>query len=414
MTLIRSFVRPTLLASSVIAWAGALPSVASGQTQTVSPAVAPEVTAAQPATPAGATGPAAIAETEAAPVPSQGFLITGYGSTAWAMAVVDDDRPNDFSASVSPLLLFQISDRFLFESELEFELEDGATTTNVEYAQIDFSPMNNLKVVAGKFLLPFNAFSERLHPSWINKFTSPPPLYGHGAGSGPAPPLLPILSDVGVQLRSAFDIGRFGYFSADAFVSQGPNVEVGHDEADEMGAEPEGVELPEVVFGQNYNDNNAGKMFGGRVGGGVAPYFEANASVLTGHYDGVGALRFSAFGAHLEGRVRGVEVHGEWISTSQQFTGHPEESGEILTLVRHGYFVQTSYRIGKWEPVGRWTQILAADAGAQRVVDSGEQFAVGLVYWLQPMLAVKTEFSMNLEAANVRNNRVAVQWAFGF
>lgn len=33
-------------------------------------------------------------------------------------------------------MLFQISDRFLFEAELEFELEEGITETGLEYAQI--------------------------------------------------------------------------------------------------------------------------------------------------------------------------------------------------------------------------------------------------------------------------------------
>lgn len=135
--------------------------------------------------------------------PRQGFLLTGYGGAGYRSLFAEEGTPNEFSAVFAPIMLFQISDRFLFEGELEFEIEEGVTVTALEYAQVDVALINNLTLIAGKFLLPFNVFSERLHPTWINKLVSGPALYGGHGSLTPTDPLLPVLSDVGVQLRPA-------------------------------------------------------------------------------------------------------------------------------------------------------------------------------------------------------------------
>ncbi|HEX9729666.1 MAG TPA: hypothetical protein VGA37_14275 [Gemmatimonadales bacterium] len=90
-------------------------------------------------------------------------------------------------------------DRILFEAEFEFELTEGVTETGLEYAQLDFLLTDHLTLVGGKFLVPFGVFGERLHPIWINKFPTAPPIYGHHVAAFGADPVLPILSDVGVM-----------------------------------------------------------------------------------------------------------------------------------------------------------------------------------------------------------------------
>lgn len=378
--------------------------------------------------------------------PRHGFLVTGYGSAGFRATLAEGATPNNFKASLAPVFLWQISDQFLFEGELEFELEEGVTETELEYAQIDYSLTNNVKLVAGKFLLPFNVFTERMHPTWINSFVSPPPVYGgHHGGAGPADPLLPVLSDVGVQARGTFNLGRFGYLTASGFVTQGPGVEAEEEEEEGGHAasfrgrpgswgselshraatspsasseeghgseEDHGPHVPEVVLGSNFDDNNEDKMVGGRLGGGIAPYFEVNVSAMTGEYDDAGDLRLTAYGAHLEGRYAGFVLHGEWIRTEQQV--REEETGEVETLGRDGYWAQLSYRHQKWEPEVRWGQLFEGDLHGETVVDDGEQLALGLAYWLEPSLGLKAEYLINYEDADVDNNRLALQWAFGF
>lgn len=340
-------------------------------------------------------------------LPYHGFLVTGYGSTGYTATLLDGATPNSFTASLSPVFLFQIRDRFLFESELEFEFEDGGTAVGLEYAQIGYSLTNNITVGAGKFLLPFNVFSERLHPTWINKLASPPALYGHHGGPGPTDAMLPVLSDIGAQLRSSFNLSGFWYLTATGYVTQGPQLEEAHEE---LPAEP-GHAVPEIAFGNSVEDNNENKLLGGRIGIGVSPYFEVNVSGMTGAYDPSGSLDFDAVGVHVEGRRRGLEVHGELIRTTMAL---PPETvgGEIETLVRDGYTAQLGYRVGSFEPVVRWSRLFPGETEHEELVGPGRQLGVGLAYWMTPSLVAKAELLVN--RGDNEKERLAIQWAFGF
>lgn len=359
-----------------------------------------------PALPARAQTPAP-AQGGGSFFPRHGVLVTGYGSAGYHAVFADSVTPNNFQAAASPIFLFQIADRFLFEAEVEFALEEGVTEAELEYAQVDYSLTNNLTVVAGKFLLPFSIFTERLHPSWINTFVTTPPLYGgHHGGGAPADPLIPILSDVGAQLRGTFDVGRFSYVTAAAFVSQGPRPAMEEEPAPGAEEHP----FPELAFGTNFEDNNTGKMVGGRVGFGLAPYFEANLSGMRGSYDDAGDLVFSGYGLHLEGRYSGLTVHGEWISTGQDVVD--EVTGEVHRLDRQGYWAQLGYRYQAWEPELRWGQIFEADLNGEPATEAGDQLGLGLVYWMQPSVGLKAEYLVNSGEHDA--DRIALQWAFGF
>ena len=115
----------------------------------------------------------------AQPSPLSNFVLAGYGSATYDAFTVDEFT-NNFSASVSPVLLFSMGEDILFETELEFGLSGEVTSTSLEYAQIDYLGFDRVQIIAGKFLLPFGLFSERLHPTWINKMPSAPLLYHSG------------------------------------------------------------------------------------------------------------------------------------------------------------------------------------------------------------------------------------------
>ena len=354
------------------------------------------------------------------------FLVTGYGSAGFEATRAKDSTPNDSAFGFSPIFLVQPAARLLFEAEVALGFGDGSTSAELEYADIIYAVTDNLKVVAGKFLVPFNAFSERYHPGWINKFVSPPPLYGgHHGGGAPAESLLPVLSDVGVQARASFDVGDRGFITAVGYFTQGPSIE-GHTEAesghdDENGHEEEAVthgephsqgEIAEVLLGQNFRDNNTDKLVGGRIGAGVAPFIEANFSAMTGAYDDNGDLRFTAYGADLAGRYRHVEFRGEWIKTLQEVRF--ESLGDVGALARSGYYWQVGYHIGKWVPLVRGSQLFDAMMDHDLIVESGDQLALGLVYLRTASSVIKFEYLVNREDADVDNDRFAVQWAFGF
>ena len=364
--------------------------------------------------------------------PRQGFLLTGYGGAGYNAVFTDGNNPNNFTALFAPIMLFQISDRFLFESEFEFEIEDGITSTDLEYAQVDVSINNNFTLIAGKFLLPFATFSERFHPSWINRLVSFPATYGaHGASAPPFDPLLPIVKDIGVQLRGAFNTGPFSTFTAEVFMTQGPTP-APEEEAGHGGPEPaaartaratgEEAEPVDLAFGNNSVDNNQNKLVGGRIGYSIAPYFEVNVSGMSGAYDDAGDLQFSALAVHVEGRHRQFTVHSEFIQTWQELVASTEGSAKtrtaltngLETLSRIGYWVQLAYRSGKWQPVVRWSQLFKGRVEGETVVDAGRQLALGLDYWFEPTLALKAEYLINDESVDIANNRLAILLAFAF
>ncbi|GMQ81135.1 MAG: hypothetical protein BMS9Abin05_0565 [Rhodothermia bacterium] len=379
--------------------------------------------------------------------PRQGFMLSGYGGAGYNAVLGEDDTPNNFATIFAPIMLFQISDRFLFEGEFEFELEEGVTETELEYAQVDISINDHFTVMAGKFLLPFNTFSERSHPVWINRFISVPGVYGSHGGAGPADPLLPILSDIGVQLRGVLKTGRFSSITAEVFVTQGPVLPPDeHTDAEEgaianigareglVAAKSTGTlgDAGDLAFGTNSSDNNEDKMIGGRIGYGLAPFIEINVSGMTAAFDETGDLRFSALGASLTSRFRNFSLQGEFIQTWQDLA-EPEEPNPVPfmkaeasggakvlsnepseSLTRSGYWVQLGYRLDKWDPILRWTQIFDGEIDGEHVTEEGRQLALGLDYWFEPSLALKFEYLINLEEDTIDNNRVAVQLAFGF
>lgn len=338
-------------------------------------------------------------------VPTNAFLVTGYGTVGYA-ARPEGDNENEFTASFSPILLFQFQDRILFEAEFEFELQEGVTETGLEYAQLDYVATDNLTFTAGKFLVPFGVFGERLHPTWINKFPSAPPLYGHHVAQFGADPLLPILSDIGVMGRATMAPGPW-QLSLNGYVTQGPAVE------GEI-AEPvpgEEFEAPEFEFPASSSDNNTGKMPGVRLDVALPPWFEVNGSFLNGDYDSEGILDFTGWNLAAEVRYAGFEARGEYMQVRQEIettTGFP-------TLRRHGFYAQASYRVGPWEPVLRWTQVFDDRLDGELAGEGAWQAGFGLDYWFSPSVAVMGGFELNREdGIELENDRFLVHVAFGY
>ncbi len=369
-------------------------------------------------------------------IPSHEFLVVGYGTAGWQL-IDGGGTQNAFSASLSPLLLFQFGNRFLYEAELEFDIEEGVTNTSLEYAQINFFMNDNLTMVAGKFLVPFGVFGERLHPTWINKLPSKPPLYGHGGGSGPDP-LLPILADFGVMLRGSWDLGKGRSITGSAYVTQGPSVEGAHgDEAEDQGlgttaalisgeAPDEGHGgglIPEFQFGEDSNDINKDKMLGGRLAFVLAPRFEIDLSGFTGEFDDDGS-RINAYNVAVEYRFGSTEFRGEGFIMRYDFgdaedhdadDGAAAEHVETVTAQTGGFYVQASQRIGPWQPVVRWTRRSDATAATFDTDVGYSQLTFGLDYWFSPSIALMAGLELNASRGQEDlPNRFIVHWAFGF
>jgi hypothetical protein len=192
------------------------------------------------------------------------FLITGFALTRFN---VPDGGDTVFNSSVSPIILWQINDKLLFESEFEFELDtvDGRADTGVslEYADLQFLVNDNLTIGAGKFLTPFGLFGERLHPAWINKLPNAPLVRGH---EGLAP-----MSSVGAFVKGIipFDGQKIVYT---VYAINGPTL---------VDAVRDPAEFGSLDFG-GFSSN---KAFGGRIGYLPIPQLELGYSFLFGEAD---------------------------------------------------------------------------------------------------------------------------------
>ncbi|HEV2276413.1 MAG TPA: hypothetical protein VGR96_19730 [Acidobacteriaceae bacterium] len=130
---------------------------------------------------------------------------------------------------INPVLLVPFGHQLLLESRTDFtgfferrDLTSGPFTgkiyKTVEFAQLDWLADTHVMAVAGKYLLPFGLYNERLQPIWIRNLQDTPitlPIGTRTSGSG-----------MGVMLRGAatqqtsYSIQYSAYFSARSGINQ--------------------------------------------------------------------------------------------------------------------------------------------------------------------------------------------------
>ncbi len=374
--------------------------------------------------------------------PGSKFLVSGYSSAGF---VDRQDDSSTFEASLNPGLHFRLFEDLHVNSELEITLEDdNGTEVELEFVQADYFAHNNLILSAGKMLTPFNAFSERLHPQWINKLPSLPPIYGAHGGGGVSPGIIPVLSDTGVQARGGVELGESSMVNYAFYVVNGPEAEAEHSEeeetADEHGDElevegehseeaevadehseddvmlaradgDEHSDLVELEFGENFKDNNNNKALGGRIG--FIPFTGAEVgwSGMGGKYSSDDD--FFLWGADAEIRFRGLELRGEYVNLSVDRAGR---SGQY----QDGFYSQAAYRLGRNElestlPASlRKLEFVVRFGTAETVEGDVDQTTFGLTYWLAESAPLKFAYELNDGRGDLGDNRFLSQLAVGF
>jgi hypothetical protein len=130
---------------------------------------------------------------------------------------------------INPILLVPVGRHVLLESRTDFtgffqRKQDGTgpygghVFTTVEFAQVDWLASTHLIAVAGRYLLPFGLYSERLSPLWIRNLQDSPITAAIGTrNSGAGDGLM--LRGVVTQ-NSSYSLQYTGYFSASSNVEQ--------------------------------------------------------------------------------------------------------------------------------------------------------------------------------------------------
>ena len=356
-------------------------------------------------------------------------LFSGYGAVGFNKA---DGNTSTFSAVFAPIFHYQLSKNLHILIELEFELEDDELEIGLEIGEIDFFINDYVTLSAGKILLPFNVFSQRFHPTWINKMPALPIIYGHGGHSGQG--IVPILSDIGAQISGGLALNLFegSKINYAFYLVNGPRIESeeDHSDGDEHGDEEAGDEHNEttttaneddeheengnggtqtdLIFGNNFTDINSNKAFGGRIGFLPVWNWEVGGSFMFG--DAEDDINFFMYGFDTEYQYRGLLVLGEFIHLENDNVGGGNTE-------KNGYYVQASYRlsdfsienrylgdfISRLEPVFRYGKNYLPGRDQ-------EQYAIGLDWWLLSSVPLKIAYEFN----NGLPDRLLLQWAFGF
>ena len=355
------------------------------------------------------------------------FMLRGYGHTGFEYMDSNDEAESTFlGLTYAPIFLYKHSDRLMFEAELEFKLEGNELEIGLEYADVMYVLNKNMTVRAGKFLLPFGTFMERLHPAWINRLPNAPLGYGH---DGIAPS-----SGIGVELRGAFDLGgpRLNY---SIYSTNGPRLNDGSEEPEEAG----------ILQFENFEDNNLAKAYGGRIG--ILPFsdssaelgFSAYSTSGTGEedsqYEDVGAFLFALDFSYVKpiSPLKGiVDIKAQYnnsnVDTATFIEVHEDGDAEEYSFDNqsNSFYAQLSYRptmvesdfMKKLEFVGRYSDFNAPEGAEWE--EASVQYAFGLNYWLSWRSVIKlsyqtTETEGGHGADGITNtDGLFIHWAIGF
>ena len=353
------------------------------------------------------------------------MLLTGYGSGTYtstskgygpAQPLPPDDRTGRsfFTATFNPIFLWKLSDRLLFEGELELELENSDTTLSLEMANMSYILNDYMTISGGKFLNPMDYFVERQHMAWVNKMPDKPLAVYDG--------LIPDESLLGAQLRGAVPVGstKFGYAF---FVANAPTLVTNADVS------------AGTLAGDNFENFGNHTAVGGRVGfypipeleiGYGAEYASVRPSGLS--TSDINTLLQSVDGTYVRDseRLKGIiNLHAQWVwSHVDRFnfdTVDPTAGLGAFSNNRNGGYVQLAYRpsrvqnriLANLEPVVRYDMI------NQRKTPVGfdeSRWSVGLDFWINPSTVVKVayEFDHQRGPEGHNGNALLVQAAVGF
>ncbi len=353
------------------------------------------------------------------------FLLRGYAHSGLE---VTDEEFSFVGGSFNPILVFRQSDRLLFESELEFEFEDGELEIGLEYADMSYILSKGLTIRVGKFLTPFGKFTPDLHPAWINKFPTKPLGTGHHNG------ILPT-TDIGIDLRGGAYLGNMKT-NYSFYVVNGPQLNDGTDEPEEGGRLHYGIP----------QENNKQKSFGTRIG--VFPFsnssLELGFSAQTGkvgakdsEYEDIATTMFGvdlSFVKNLTGLSSVIDFKGQYayVKVDDAEYPEPENPSETHTFDNNStaWYAQLSIRpaftdnalLKNLELAGRYSSF-ETPKGAPWELDQ-TQFEIGLNYWIDWRTVFKISYrSINgggeaphggEEAEEGMTNAFFIHWAIGF
>jgi len=316
--------------------------------------------------------------------------MTGYADAEWTLAQTNDpaDGYHNFFNNQHFNLIANawIVDNVFASSEVEYE--NSGDEINFEFGYLAFTGIKNLRIAAGKFIIPFNRFNADLHPTWIQKMQGRPLVDNV---------VFPATySDVGIWATGASPIGSNGSrVTYDFYVVNG--LKGAADEPNVRNLRGNLLDAP--------RDDN--KAVGGRLGIVLPMGLDFALSGYSGRY--TDSLQISFIGGDFayHGDGGNLEIRGEAAYGRQNLS----TGGK---LERTGFYVQAAYALGRFspalqnfEPVVRYS-LANLPGDAQDVQEVG----VGVNYYVSPSSSIRVGWFNEHEDApfQTANNKFMTQF----
>lgn len=331
----------------------------------------------------GAAGLALTMPTQAA---SQALTVSGYADFQANIDKLGSGNKEFYfdNYHVNFIMIGKITGDLFAATEVEYE--HAGEEIMLEYGYFGYTGFRDVRIMAGKFIVPFGRFNKDIHPTPINKVPDRPLGFGD---------VLPqTYTDVGLWISGARAMNDDARFVFDVFMVNGL---LGEDGAGIRGMRDNDREMAD--YGR---DND--KALGGRLGFEL-PYqgFDIGGSLYRGRYartedlEDLGLVLVGIDGSYQR---NGFALRAELVRASQDAT-----KGD---LTKTGGYVQASYWLTeRVEPVIRYSaQEFPSDK------DDLGRVVLGLNFQVSPASLVRFAYLVNSEkeAFKKDNNSFVAQF----
>jgi hypothetical protein len=355
------------------------------------------------------------------------YRFTVVGGAAGSFIYDHKSNINTFALDLEPIILWQISDKMLFEGTIEANLPSGSSADfQLPVAVLQYFLNDYAELMLGIFDQPFGDWYEDQSPFWVNRFVTAPLPYGANAIIPP--------TDVGVQLRGGFQWGEMGQVADyTVWAANGP----GFSQAtctDNTPPSPLPTCAPVFLVGDtlvspnNIHLNSHTPAFGARLRVYPLPVdsnlgrLELGASTYNGKW--LNGFWFNSWGVDFNYFKDNLQTRGEWLQTYRQMPNGTGADNRQGWYVQVGYFLtglrlpfvpaEANQIISKLEPLVRYSGVNQRAIVQSEIVTTPEtsftgspaiftpharEVALGLDYWFAPSIVWQNEFDFELPRA---------------
>ncbi len=334
---------------------------------------------------------------------------------------------NTFALDLEPIILWQISDKMLFEGTIEANLPSGSSAEfQLPVAVLQYFLNDYSELMFGIFDQPFGDWYEDQSPFWVNRFVTAPLPYGANA-------IIPG-TDVGVQLRGGFQWGKMGQVADyTVWAANGPGFSQSTC-TDNTPPSPLPSCPPVALVGDtlespnNIHLNSHTPAFGARLRVYPLPVdsnlgrLELGASTYNGKW--LNGFWFNSWGVDFNYFKDNLQTRGEWLQTYRQMPNGTGADNRQGWYIQAGYFLtglrlpyvpaEVNQLISKLEPLVRYSGVNQRAIVQSAIVTTPEigftgspaiftpharEVALGLDYWFAPSIVWQNEFDFELPRA---------------